>query len=92
LQDTLWASGYEVYDSFSPVYQRFLDGLTATYTQSLFAQAAKDYKFRLYEEPRGSPLNVGGELSTEHPVIAPIRLLAGSPSSQLAIMSNTLIG
>ncbi|KAF4634429.1 hypothetical protein G7Y89_g3674 [Cudoniella acicularis] len=67
--DTLWASGYEVYDRFSPAYQKFLDGLTATYAQPLFTQAAKDHKFKLYEEARGNPLNVGGELSTEHPVI-----------------------
>ncbi|TVY43064.1 putative alpha-ketoglutarate-dependent sulfonate dioxygenase [Lachnellula occidentalis] len=67
--DTLWASGYEVYDRFSPLYQKFLDGLTATYAQPLFTQAAKDQKFKLYTEPRGSPLNVGDELSTEHPVV-----------------------
>ncbi|KAH7357310.1 putative alpha-ketoglutarate-dependent taurine dioxygenase [Rhexocercosporidium sp. MPI-PUGE-AT-0058] len=67
--DTLWASGYEVYDRFSPAYQKFLDGLTATYAQPLFTQAAKDHKFKLYDSPRGSPLNVGTELSTEHPVV-----------------------
>jgi len=67
--DTLWASGYEVYDRFSPAYQKFLDGLTATYAQPLFTQAAKDQKFKLYTEPRGSPHNIGDELSTEHPVI-----------------------
>ncbi|TVY15553.1 putative alpha-ketoglutarate-dependent sulfonate dioxygenase [Lachnellula arida] len=67
--DTLWASGYEVYDRFSPAYQKFLDSLTATYAQPLFTQAAKDQKFKLYTEPRGSPLNVGDELSTEHPVV-----------------------
>ncbi|KAH6679639.1 putative alpha-ketoglutarate-dependent taurine dioxygenase [Halenospora varia] len=67
--DTLWASGYEVYDRFSPAYQKFLDSLTATYAQPLFTQAAKDHKFKLYEEERGNPLNVGGELSTEHPVV-----------------------
>src|SRR5271156_923926 len=31
--DTLWASGYEVYDRLSPSWQRFIDGLTATYSQ-----------------------------------------------------------
>ncbi|PQE20851.1 Taurine catabolism dioxygenase protein [Rutstroemia sp. NJR-2017a BBW] len=67
--DTLWASGYEVYDRFSPAYQKFLDGLTATYAQPLFTQAAKDHKFKLYDSPRGSPLNVGTELTAEHPVI-----------------------
>jgi alpha-ketoglutarate-dependent taurine dioxygenase len=67
--DTLWASGYEVYDRFSPAYQKFLDGLTATYAQPLFTEAAKNQKFKLYSEARGNPLNVGEELSTEHPVI-----------------------
>ena len=69
LTDTLWASGYEVYDRFSPAYQKFLDGLTATYAQPLFTEAAKNQKFKLYSEARGNPLNVGEELSTEHPVI-----------------------
>jgi alpha-ketoglutarate-dependent taurine dioxygenase len=67
--DTLWASGYEVYDRFSPPYQKLLDSLTATYAQPLFTNAARDQKFRLYEEPRGNPLNVGGHLSTVHPVV-----------------------
>ncbi|CAG8953625.1 hypothetical protein HYFRA_00010084 [Hymenoscyphus fraxineus] len=67
--DTLWASGYEVYDRFSPAYQKFLDGLTATYAQPLFTNAARDQKFKLYSEARGNPLNVGTELSTEHPVV-----------------------
>jgi len=67
--DTLWASGYEIYDRFSPAYQRFLDSLTATYAQPLFTQAAAEHKFPLYDLPRGSPLNVGTELSTEHPVV-----------------------
>ncbi|KAH8601224.1 hypothetical protein B0O99DRAFT_608360 [Bisporella sp. PMI_857] len=67
--DTLWASGYEVYDRFSPAYQKFLESLTATYAQPLFTQAAIDKKFKLYEEPRGNPLNIGGTLSTEHPVV-----------------------
>jgi alpha-ketoglutarate-dependent taurine dioxygenase len=29
--DTLWASGYEVYDRLSPTWQRIADGLTATH-------------------------------------------------------------
>ncbi|KAH9830226.1 taurine dioxygenase family protein [Teratosphaeria destructans] len=29
--DTLWASGYEIYDRFSRPYQKFLEGLTATF-------------------------------------------------------------
>jgi alpha-ketoglutarate-dependent taurine dioxygenase len=29
--DTLWASGYEVYDRLSPTWQKIADGLTATH-------------------------------------------------------------
>ncbi|KAI9930612.1 hypothetical protein ASPWEDRAFT_153889 [Aspergillus wentii DTO 134E9] len=69
--DTLWASGYDVYDRFSPRYQQFLDSLTATFVGEGFLQAAqrnpKDYK--IYTEPRGSPLNVGEELKAVHPVV-----------------------
>jgi alpha-ketoglutarate-dependent taurine dioxygenase len=67
--DTLWASGYDVYDRFSPPYQRFLDSLTATYAQPLFTQAARDRKLVLYPHARGSPDNVGSGLSTVHPVV-----------------------
>ncbi|KAH0538978.1 hypothetical protein FGG08_004493 [Glutinoglossum americanum] len=67
--DTLWASGYDVYDRFSAPYQKFLDSLTATYAQPLFTQAAKEKKFQLYPHPRGSPDNIGTELSTVHPVV-----------------------
>lgn len=68
-QDTLWASGYELYDRISKPYQRFLDGLTATYAQPGFADSAKRNGFELYRNPRGSPENIGSELISEHPVI-----------------------
>jgi alpha-ketoglutarate-dependent taurine dioxygenase len=69
--DTLWASGYELYDRFSPAYQRFFETLTATYSGSGFIAAAKadPENIKLYTEPRGNPLNVGEELSTVHPVV-----------------------
>ncbi|KAK4961649.1 hypothetical protein LTR10_002139 [Elasticomyces elasticus] len=38
--DTLWASGYEIYDRLSPHYQKFLEGLTATFAQPGFIAAA----------------------------------------------------
>lgn len=31
--DTLWASGYEVYDRLSPAIQKLADGLTAVHYQ-----------------------------------------------------------
>ncbi|KAK0385479.1 hypothetical protein NLU13_6659 [Sarocladium strictum] len=67
--DTLWASGYDLFDRFSKPYQKFLEGLTATYTGDGFLTAEKEGRATLYKEARGSPANVGGELSTVHPLI-----------------------
>lgn len=67
--DTLWASGYELYDRLSEPYQKFFESLTATYAQPGFNAAAKDNNFELYSKPRGAPENVGTELQAIHPVI-----------------------
>lgn len=67
--DTLWASGYEVYDRLSEPYQKFLEGLTATYAQPRFNEVAKNNNFEVHPGPRGAPENVGQELRAEHPVI-----------------------
>ncbi|TKX23091.1 alpha-ketoglutarate-dependent sulfonate dioxygenase-like protein 1 [Elsinoe australis] len=67
--DTLWASGYEIYDRFSPTYQRFLDGLSATFIGDGFHRASERGGFSLYDKERGSPENVGTELSAVHPVV-----------------------
>lgn len=67
--DTLWASGYDVYDHLSPAYQRFLEGLSATFEQPNFAKVAERSGFSLYEKPRGSPGNTGSQLKAIHPVI-----------------------
>ncbi|KAK4896216.1 hypothetical protein LTR27_005737 [Elasticomyces elasticus] len=67
--DTLWASGYEIYDRLSPHYQKFLEGLTATFAQPGFIAAAERGNFKLYDKPRGSPENVGSSLKAIHPVI-----------------------
>jgi alpha-ketoglutarate-dependent taurine dioxygenase len=69
--DTLWASGYEIYDRFSKKYQEFFEGLTATFIGDGFIKAAERDPERvyIYTEPRGSPLNIGKELSTVHPVV-----------------------
>ncbi|KIX08672.1 uncharacterized protein Z518_03329 [Rhinocladiella mackenziei CBS 650.93] len=67
--DTLWASGYDIYDRFSKPYQKFFEGLTATFIGDGFIQAAEAGKTILYEGPRGSPENVGGHLSVVHPVV-----------------------
>ncbi|PGH13581.1 hypothetical protein AJ79_03574 [Helicocarpus griseus UAMH5409] len=67
--DTMWASGYEVYDRISKPYQKFLETLTATYAQPGFGQSAKENGFELYSGERGAPENVGDELKAIHPVI-----------------------
>ncbi|OJJ44467.1 hypothetical protein ASPZODRAFT_145020 [Penicilliopsis zonata CBS 506.65] len=69
--DTLWASGYEIYDTFSPPYQRFFEGLTATFTGDGFIRAAarNPDEVKLYTDPRGSPENIGASLTAVHPVV-----------------------
>ncbi|TVY18467.1 putative alpha-ketoglutarate-dependent sulfonate dioxygenase [Lachnellula arida] len=67
--DTLWASGYEIYDRLSTPYQKFLEGLTATFSQPGFIKAAEKGGFGIYEKPRGAPENVGRELTAVHPVV-----------------------
>jgi alpha-ketoglutarate-dependent taurine dioxygenase len=67
--DTLWASGYDIYDRFSKPYQEFLEGLTATYIGDGFIKAANEGRASLFKGERGSPANVGGELSAVHPLV-----------------------
>ncbi|RAK95671.1 TauD/TfdA dioxygenase family protein [Aspergillus ibericus CBS 121593] len=67
--DTLWASGYELYDRISEPYQKFLEGLTATYAQPGFNEIAKNNGFEVFTGPRGAPENVGEKLEAIHPVI-----------------------
>ncbi|TDZ33223.1 putative alpha-ketoglutarate-dependent sulfonate dioxygenase [Colletotrichum spinosum] len=68
-KDTLWASGYEIYDRLSEPYQKFLEGLSVTFEQPGFAQAAERNGFTLYDKPRGHPKNVGSVLKAVHPVV-----------------------
>lgn len=67
--DTLWASGYELYDRISKPYQRFLESLTATYVQPSYDGIAKRHNHQLYTLPRGSPENIGSDFTAVHPVI-----------------------
>ncbi|KAK2056786.1 TfdA family taurine catabolism dioxygenase TauD [Colletotrichum caudatum] len=67
--DTLWASGYEIYDRLSPAMQKFLEGLTATHDATFFHDEARRLGNPLRDGLRGSPLNKGSELKAVHPVI-----------------------
>ncbi|RKU44000.1 hypothetical protein DL546_006916 [Coniochaeta pulveracea] len=63
--DTLWASGYEIYDRFSKPYQKFLEGLTATF----IADGSLFHNDSIFEGPRGNPKNVGKTFTAIHPVV-----------------------
>ncbi|KAI9686772.1 MAG: hypothetical protein M1822_002832 [Bathelium mastoideum] len=67
--DTLWASGYELYDRLSPPFQKLFEALSATYGQPGFPLAAKENNFELYSKPRGAPENVGTDLTAVHPCV-----------------------
>ncbi|KAI0154602.1 taurine dioxygenase family protein [Xylariaceae sp. FL1272] len=63
--DTLWASGYDIYDNLSKPYQKFIEGLTAVYAASGELFKTGD----IFEGPRGHPKNVGRSFSAVHPVV-----------------------
>lgn len=61
----------ELYDRFSKPYQKFFEGLTASFIGDGFIRAAErdPENVIVYEAPRGSPQNVGRELAAVHPVV-----------------------
>ncbi|KAI0202072.1 TauD-domain-containing protein [Astrocystis sublimbata] len=67
--DTLWASGYEVYDRLSAPIQKLLEGLVSYCAQPVFNQSARDNDFEIYSGERGAPENKGEALEAHHPVI-----------------------
>ncbi|OAA35927.1 alpha-ketoglutarate-dependent sulfonate dioxygenase [Metarhizium rileyi] len=67
--DTLWASGYEVYDRLSPPWQKFAESLTATHHQPQFIRIQKEFADELLEGARGSPENTGFHFQATHPVV-----------------------
>ncbi|KAG9125308.1 hypothetical protein FRC07_008166 [Ceratobasidium sp. 392] len=67
--DTLWASGYEVYDRLSPSLAKYLETLTAAHEAHFFRDAAKAYGYTVRDQVRGSPGNFGDALEAVHPII-----------------------
>ncbi|PWZ02128.1 taurine catabolism dioxygenase [Testicularia cyperi] len=67
--DTLWYSGYQLYDDLSPKFQQFLESLTGHFAQPAFNKAADQKGFKLYAGERGAPENVGEHLSADHPIV-----------------------
>lgn len=66
--DTLWVSGYELYDRLSPPFQSFLETLTAECAQPVFKSACEAGGYEVMS-PRGSPLNVDFAFAPHHPVV-----------------------
>ncbi|KAK4121010.1 taurine catabolism dioxygenase [Parathielavia appendiculata] len=67
--DTLWASGYEIYDRLSLPLKTLLEGLTATHDARFFLEEAERLGNPLRKGIRGHPLNHGDSLTAVHPVI-----------------------
>ncbi|KAL1792996.1 hypothetical protein ACET3X_007978 [Alternaria dauci] len=67
--DTVWASGYEMYDRISEPMQRFLETLRFTFHLADFIATAKANGASIFSGPRGSPENVGEEIIATHPAV-----------------------
>jgi alpha-ketoglutarate-dependent taurine dioxygenase len=67
--DTLWSSGYEIYDLLSEPFKKFAESLTGYFAQPHFNEAAERNGFRVHPGPRGNPLNVGEKLEAHHPFV-----------------------
>ena len=67
--DTLWASGYQMYDNLSPAMRTFLENLTATHDANFFHEDASRLGHTIQSRIRGSPLNTSTDLRATHPVI-----------------------
>ncbi|KAL8382007.1 hypothetical protein RB595_006004 [Gaeumannomyces hyphopodioides] len=67
--DTLWASGYELYNRLSGPYREFVDRLTVTCRADCVLMAIRNRGEKIEEGERGNPLNVGAALTAVHPVV-----------------------
>ncbi|WFD45003.1 hypothetical protein MPSI1_003679 [Malassezia psittaci] len=67
--DTMWASGYEVYDLMSPPFREMLEKLQGFYYPAEFVESAAKFGYPLHAGPRGAADNVGTHLTTEHPLV-----------------------
>lgn len=67
--DTLWSSGYEIYDLLSPHFKALADNLVGHFCQPAFNTAAKNGGYRIHPGPRGSPENIGEILEAFHPFV-----------------------
>ena len=66
--DTLWASGYEIYDWVSPPWQMFAGSLAATHHQPQFSRIQKNFNDQLLDGVRDSPEKTGPDFQATHSV------------------------
>ena len=67
--DTLWASGYGLYETLPESAKLLLENLTATHSQPVLKVMAEEKKNKVFKGPRGSPNNVGTAMEAVHPLI-----------------------
>lgn len=67
--DTLWASGYELYNRLSKPHQNFVDALTVTCRADCIQMAVERGGKQVEKGERGSPLNKGSTFTAVHPVV-----------------------
>lgn len=67
--DTLWASGYEVYDLLSEPFRKMAEGLTGFFYPPEFLKSSANNNFDLHAGPRGAAENVDTHLTAEHPFV-----------------------
>ncbi|GJE90676.1 TauD/TfdA family taurine catabolism dioxygenase [Phanerochaete sordida] len=67
--DTLWASGYEVYDRLSPSFAAYLETLEAVHEGRMYHDMMQSQGKRVRVCERGSPGNVGAHLEAVHPIV-----------------------
>ena len=67
--DTLWASGYGLYETLPESAKLLLENLTATHSQPVLKVIAEAKKNKVFEGPRGSPNNVGTTMEAVHPLV-----------------------
>ncbi|CAI7616195.1 unnamed protein product [Penicillium glandicola] len=67
--DTLWASGYELYDRLSPSIQKLAEELKVVHYQPAFNNIAKEHGIDLIEGDRGAPENTGFDFKATHPLV-----------------------
>lgn len=67
--DTVWASGYDIYDRLSPPLKSFLSTLTFMGGQPQYHVKAAANGTPYYPDERGAPENVGKHIRAVHPVV-----------------------